>query len=72
MHVTIDVWFTISKTIPLAIFAEFLTEQICGEKHARGNGDQRFQRAGTDTRTAVTTASEHEFTPPTSKIRSIL
>jgi len=30
-------------------------------KHAHGNGDQRFQRAGTDTRTAVTTAGEHEF-----------
>jgi len=31
-------------------------------KHARGNGDCRFQRAGTSTRTAVTTAGEHEFT----------
>jgi len=37
-------------------------EALCGEKHARGNGDQRFQRAGTDTRTAVTTAGDHEFT----------
>jgi len=36
-------------------------EALCGEKHAHGNGDQRFQRAGTDTRTAVTTAGEHEF-----------
>ena len=86
MHATIDVRFTISidddKTIPLAILAEFLTEQniesvllesvvesldagrveaLCGQKHARGNGDQRFQRAGTDTRTAVTTAGDHEF-----------
>jgi len=38
-------------------------EALCGEKHAHGNGDQRFQRAGTDTRTAVTTAGEHEFSP---------
>ncbi|MFC4987094.1 ISH6 family transposase [Saliphagus infecundisoli] len=86
MHATIDVRFTISiddhKTIPLAMLAEFLTDQdiesvilesvvesldasrveaYCGEKHAPGNGDHRFQRAGTDTRTAVTTAGEHEF-----------
>jgi hypothetical protein len=26
------------------------------------NGDKRFQRAGTDTRQAVTTAGDHEFT----------
>jgi hypothetical protein len=37
-------------------------EAICGEKHAHGNGDKRFQRAGTDTRQAVTTAGDHEFT----------
>lgn len=36
-------------------------EALCGQKHATGNGDRRFQRAGTDTRTAVTTAGEHEF-----------
>jgi hypothetical protein len=36
-------------------------EALCGEKQAHGNGHQRFQRAGTDTRTAVTTAGEHEF-----------
>jgi len=36
-------------------------EALCGEKHAHGNGTQRFQRAGTDTRTAVTTAGENEF-----------
>ncbi|MHC3439992.1 ISH6 family transposase [Natrialbaceae archaeon A-gly3] len=41
---------------------ERLVEVYCGEKHARGNGDRRFQRAGTTTRTAVTTAGEHEFT----------
>ncbi len=41
---------------------EALVEAYCGEKHARGNGDRRFQRAGTTTRTAVTTAGEHEFT----------
>ena len=37
-------------------------EALCGKKHAHGNGDHRYQRAGTDTRTAVTTAGEHEFT----------
>jgi len=37
-------------------------EALCGEKHAHGNGNRRYQRAGTDTRTAVTTAGEHEFT----------
>jgi hypothetical protein len=31
------------------------------QKHAHGNSDQRFQRAGTDTRTTVTTAGDHEF-----------
>ena len=36
-------------------------EALCGEKHATGNGDNRFQRASTDTRTAVTTPGEHEF-----------
>ena len=41
---------------------EALVEAYCGEKHARGNGDRRFQRAGTTSRTAVTTAGEHEFT----------
>ncbi|RLM57143.1 ISH6 family transposase [Halobellus sp. Atlit-31R] len=35
-------------------------EALCGEKHAHGNGDRRFQRAGTDTRTAVTTAADHD------------
>lgn len=30
-------------------------------KNTHSNGDQRFQRAGTDTRTATTTAGEHEF-----------
>ena len=82
MHATIDVRFTISidedKKIPVAIFAEFVTEQnvesvllestvesvgaLCGEKHAHSNGDRRYQRAGTDTRTAATTVGEHEFT----------
>jgi len=64
-----------NKTIPLATLGEFVTEQniesvlleglveaLCSEKHAHGNGNQRYQRAGTDTRTAVTTAGEHEFT----------
>jgi len=87
MHAELNVRFKLSidenKTIPLAILAEFLTEQniesvllkglvesldaarveaLCGEKHARGNGDQRYQLAGTDTRTATKTAGEQEFT----------
>ena len=41
---------------------ERLVEAYCGEKHARGNADKRFQRAGTTTRSAVTTAGTHEFT----------
>ena len=36
-------------------------EALCGEKHTHGNDNRQFQRAGTDTRTAVTTAGEHEF-----------
>jgi len=40
-------------------------------KHAHGNGDQRFQRAGTDTRTAVTTAGEHGSLSTTSKIQPL-
>ncbi|AEN07527.1 hypothetical protein Halar_0267 (plasmid) [halophilic archaeon DL31] len=46
-------------------------EALCGQKHAHGNGDQRFQRASTDTRTAVTTAGEHEFTSTTSKTQPL-
>ncbi|WP_394342646.1 ISH6 family transposase [Saliphagus sp. LR7] len=42
---------------------EHLVEAYCGEKHAHGNGNERFQRsATTTTRSAVTTAGEHEFT----------
>lgn len=41
---------------------ERLVEAYCGEKHARGNSTNRFQRAGTSTRTAVTTVGQHEFT----------
>ena len=40
---------------------EQLVEEYCGEKHARGNGENRYQRAGTDDRTITTTAGEHEF-----------
>jgi len=40
---------------------EQLVEAYCGEKHAHGNGDARYQRAATSTRTAVTTAGDHEF-----------
>jgi hypothetical protein len=40
---------------------EYLVEAYCGEKHATGNGTNRFQRSTTKTRTAVTTAGEHEL-----------
>ena len=40
---------------------EQLVEAYCGDKHAHGNGDERFQRAATKTRSAVTTAGDHEF-----------
>lgn len=36
-------------------------EALCGEEHAYVNGDEWFQRAGFDIRTAVTTVGEHEF-----------
>jgi hypothetical protein len=41
---------------------ERLVENFCGEKHAYGNGTERFQRSATCTRSAVTTAGEHTFT----------
>jgi len=40
---------------------ENLVEAYCGEKHAEGNGSNRFQRSTTKTRRAVTTVGEHEF-----------
>ena len=40
---------------------EQLVEALCGPKHARGNGDQRYQRRGSKSRSAVTTAGEHDF-----------
>ena len=40
---------------------EQLVEDYCGEKHARGSGQNRYQRAGTSTRSATTTAGEHSF-----------
>ena len=43
---------------------ERLVEAYCGEKHARGNGNRCFQRAGTTTRTAVTTAGEQPGSSP--------
>lgn len=45
----------------VASLDEQLVEAYCGEKHARGNGNNRFQRAGTATRSAVITAGEHDF-----------
>lgn len=41
---------------------EHLVEAYCGDKHAHGNGTKRFQRSATSTRSAVTTAGEHQFT----------
>lgn len=41
---------------------EQLVEEYCGKKHARGNGDNRYRRAGTTTRSAVTIVGDHEFT----------
>jgi len=40
---------------------DVLVEAFCGEKHAQGNGTNRFQRSTTKTRTAATTVGEHEF-----------
>lgn len=40
---------------------EVLVEAYCGEKHAQGNGTKRYQRSTSKTRTAVTTASDHQF-----------
>jgi|AntDeeMinimDraft_5_1070356.scaffolds.fasta_scaffold15020_1 transposase-like protein len=40
---------------------EVLVEAYCGEKHAPGNGTKRFKRSASSTRSAVTTAGEHEF-----------
>jgi len=40
---------------------DVLVEAYCGEKHAQGNGTNRYQRSTTKTRTAVTTVGEHEF-----------
>ena len=39
-----------------------LVKSFCGVKHAHGNGNERFQRSATCTRSAVTTAGEHTFT----------
>lgn len=39
-----------------------LTESYCGERYEHGNGKKRHQRAGTTTRTATTSAGEHEVT----------
>jgi len=41
---------------------DLLVKSVCGEKHAHGNGNKRFQRSATRTRSAVTTAGEHTFT----------
>jgi len=41
---------------------ECLVERYCGPKHAYGNGNNRYQRSATCTRSAATTAGEHTFT----------
>jgi len=40
---------------------EVLVEAYCGEKHAQGNGAKRYQRSTRKTRTAATTAGDHQF-----------
>ena len=55
-----DIEATILEQL-VASLDEQLVEALCGEKHARGNGDERFQRRGTKSRSAVTTAGEHDF-----------
>ena len=45
----------------IEILNEILVEAYCGEKHAEGNGTKRYQRSTSKTRTAVTTAGDHEF-----------
>ena len=39
-----------------------LTESYCDEKYEHGNREKRYRRAGKTTRTAPTSAGEHEFT----------
>lgn len=64
-----------TEQYPLDAFAEFLTdrsvgstllealvETYCGDKHVYINGNKRFQRPATITRSAVTTAGKHQFT----------
>jgi len=41
---------------------DLLVTNVCGPKHAHGNGNERFQRSVTRTRSAETTAGEHTFT----------
>jgi len=41
---------------------DLFVTNFCGEKHAHGNGNKRFQRSATRTRSAETTAGEHTFT----------
>lgn len=61
--------FVTEQDIEAAIVEELVerlderqVEAYCGEKHATGNGTKRFQRAGTTTRSAVTTAGELNLT----------
>jgi transposase len=41
---------------------EELVSDYCGVKHVWGNGDKRYQRASTSTRSTVTNIGEHRFT----------
>jgi len=45
----------------LEALSEQLVEDYCGEKHARGNGEKRYQRAGTADRTISTVVGDHEL-----------
>jgi len=46
-------------------------EALCGEKHAHGNGDQRFQRAGTDTPHSCHNCRRTRVLSTTSKIQPL-
>lgn len=41
---------------------DWAVETYCGEKHARGNGEKRFQRGPTKVKTVVTLLGEHTLT----------
>ncbi len=56
----LDLDATLLEETVLSLNEELVTD-YCGVKNRTGNGDKRFQRATTSTRSAVTTIGEHEF-----------